>query len=116
MRLCYICRKPNHVGKDCFYRNQKHTGPSKEKKNHNTNKGRYTSNPVFTASSNEESVCENIWILDSGASCHMVKTRVWFEKIIPEKKDIYLAGKDSKIICEGYGTVKAKTTSSNSMD
>ncbi|GBN82325.1 Retrovirus-related Pol polyprotein from transposon TNT 1-94 [Araneus ventricosus] len=114
MRLCYVCRRPNHVAKDCFYRNQKEsTTTSRRRKVHrnNNSKERNTANPVFTASPNEESLCENIWILDSGASCHMAKDRVWFEKILPERKDIYLAGKDLKIICEGFGTVKAKTVS-----
>ncbi|GBM29160.1 Retrovirus-related Pol polyprotein from transposon TNT 1-94 [Araneus ventricosus] len=114
MRLCYVCRRPNHVAKDCFYRNQKEsTTTSQRRKMHrnNNSKERNTANPVFTASPNEESLCENIWILDSGASCHMAKDRVWFEKIFPERKDIYLAGKDLKIICEGFGTIKAKTVS-----
>ncbi|GBM10056.1 Retrovirus-related Pol polyprotein from transposon TNT 1-94 [Araneus ventricosus] len=71
----------------------------------------YSRKSKNSASPNEESLCENIWILDSGASCHMAKDRVWFEKIFPERKDIYLAGKDSKIICKGFGTVKAKTVS-----
>ncbi|GBN25648.1 Retrovirus-related Pol polyprotein from transposon TNT 1-94 [Araneus ventricosus] len=115
MRLCYVCRRPNHVAKDCFYRNQKEsTTTSRRRKVHrnNNSKERNTANPVFTASPNEESLCENIWILDSGASCHMAKDRVWFEKIFPERKYIYLAGKDSKIICKGFGTVKAKTPES----
>ncbi|GBL93468.1 hypothetical protein AVEN_59670-1 [Araneus ventricosus] len=87
MRLCYVCRRPNHVAKDCFYRNQKEsTTSSQRRKVHRNNnpKERNTANPVFTASPNEESLCENIWILDSGGSCHMAKDRVWFEKIIPE--------------------------------
>ncbi|GBO22173.1 Retrovirus-related Pol polyprotein from transposon TNT 1-94 [Araneus ventricosus] len=113
-RLCYVCRRPNHVAKDCFYQNQKESTTSSQRRRvhrYNNSKERNTANPVFTASPNEESLCENIWILDSGASCHMAKDRVWFEKIFPERKDIYLAGKDSKIICEGFGTVKAKTVS-----
>ncbi|GBL88924.1 hypothetical protein AVEN_159015-1 [Araneus ventricosus] len=112
MRLCYVCRRPNHVAKGCFYRNQKESTTSSQRRKvdrNNDSKERNTANPVFTASPNEESLCENIWILDSGASCHMAKDRIWFEKIIPERKDIYLAGKDSKIIYEGFGIVKAKT-------
>ncbi|GBN74197.1 Retrovirus-related Pol polyprotein from transposon TNT 1-94 [Araneus ventricosus] len=78
MRLCYVCRQPNHVAKDCFYRYQKEsTTTSRRRKVHrnNNSKERNTANPVFTASPNEESLCENIWILDSGASCHMAKDR-----------------------------------------
>ncbi|GBM51389.1 Retrovirus-related Pol polyprotein from transposon TNT 1-94, partial [Araneus ventricosus] len=94
MRLCYVCRRPNHVAKDCFYRNQKEsTTTSRRRKVHRNNNSKErnkpaneAANPVFTASPNEESLCENIWILDSGASCHMAKDRVWFEKILPERK------------------------------
>ncbi|GBO14245.1 hypothetical protein AVEN_236813-1 [Araneus ventricosus] len=112
MRLCYVCRRPNHVAKDCFYRNQRESATSNQRRKVNNNsKKRNTANPVFTASPNEERLCENIWILDSGVSCHMALDRVWFEKIISERKDIYLAGKDSKIICQGFGTVAAKTVS-----
>ncbi|GFU61113.1 retrovirus-related Pol polyprotein from transposon RE2 [Trichonephila clavipes] len=32
----------------------------------------------------EEKPCDNIWILDSGASCHMAKEPVWFKNISPE--------------------------------
>ncbi|GBM55275.1 hypothetical protein AVEN_272345-1 [Araneus ventricosus] len=83
MRLCYVCRRPNHVAKDCFYRNQKESTTSSQRRKVNRNKNskeRNTANPVFTDSPNEESLCENIWILDSGISCHMAKDRVWFEK------------------------------------
>ncbi|GBM66515.1 hypothetical protein AVEN_246919-1 [Araneus ventricosus] len=76
MRLCYVCRQPNHVVKDCFYRNQKESTTSSQRRKvhrYNNSKERNTANPVFTASPNEESLCENIWILDSGASCHMAK-------------------------------------------
>ncbi|GBM15073.1 Retrovirus-related Pol polyprotein from transposon TNT 1-94 [Araneus ventricosus] len=96
MRLCYVCRRPNHVAKDCFYRNQKESATSSQRRKvhrNNNSKESNTANLVFTASPNEESVCENIWILDSEASSHKVKDHVWFEKIIPERKDIYLAAK-----------------------
>ncbi|GBN54982.1 hypothetical protein AVEN_267611-1, partial [Araneus ventricosus] len=81
MRLCYICRRPNHVAKECFYRNQRESATSNQRRkvHHNNNsKERNTANPVFTASPNEESLCENIWILDSGVSCHMAKDRIRF--------------------------------------
>ncbi|GBO00160.1 hypothetical protein AVEN_212419-1 [Araneus ventricosus] len=74
-----------------------------------TSKERSNTNRVFTESANEKNLCENIWILNSGASYHMVKDRIWFEKIIPGTKDIYLAGKTY------LGETKVETRSIDSL-
>ncbi|GFV52498.1 retrovirus-related Pol polyprotein from transposon TNT 1-94 [Trichonephila clavipes] len=103
-RLCYICRKSNHLAKDCYYRNN--NSPSTSQRNNSSRNGR-----VFTASHREEKLCGNIWILDSGTSCHMAKESVWFKNISPEVMDIYLADKNSKMMCQGTGNVSAKTVS-----
>ncbi|GFW08822.1 retrovirus-related Pol polyprotein from transposon TNT 1-94 [Trichonephila clavipes] len=103
-RLCYICRKSNHLAKDCYYRNK--NSPSTSQRNNSSRNGH-----VFTASHREEKPCDNIWILDSGASCHMAKEPVWFKNISPEVMDIYLADKNSKMMSQGTGNVSAKTVS-----
>ncbi|GFX65855.1 retrovirus-related Pol polyprotein from transposon TNT 1-94 [Trichonephila clavipes] len=103
-RLCYICRKSNHLAKDCYYRNT--NSPSTSQRNNSSRNGH-----VFTASHREEKLCDNIWILDSGASCHMAKESVWFKNISPEVMDIYLADKNSKMMSQGTGNVSAKTVS-----
>ncbi|GFW98417.1 retrovirus-related Pol polyprotein from transposon TNT 1-94 [Trichonephila clavipes] len=105
-RLCYICRKSNHLAKDCYYRNKNTHSPSTSQRNNSSRNGH-----VFTASHREEKPCDNIWILDSGASCHMAKEPVWFKNISPEVMDIYLADKNSKIMSQGIGNVSAKTVS-----
>ncbi|GFS75902.1 retrovirus-related Pol polyprotein from transposon TNT 1-94 [Trichonephila clavipes] len=71
----------------------------------NSSKNRH----VFTASHREEKLCDNTWILDSGASCHMAKESVWFKNISPEVMDIFLADKNSKMMSQGTGNVSAKT-------
>ncbi|GFW37574.1 retrovirus-related Pol polyprotein from transposon TNT 1-94 [Trichonephila clavipes] len=103
-RLCYICRKSNHLAKDCYYRNK--NSPSTSQRNNSSRNGH-----VFTASHPEEKLCDNIWILDSGASCHMAKESAWFKNISPEVMDIYLADKNSKMMSQGTGNVSAKTVS-----
>ncbi|GBN97964.1 hypothetical protein AVEN_245105-1 [Araneus ventricosus] len=63
MRLCYVCRRRNHIAKDCFYRNHKESATTIQKRKvhrNNNSKERNTVNPVFTASPNEESLCEKI--------------------------------------------------------
>ncbi|GFV83730.1 retrovirus-related Pol polyprotein from transposon TNT 1-94 [Trichonephila clavipes] len=109
-RLCYICRKPNHQAKDCYYRNKNSPSTSQrnitQKKNNSSRNGH-----VFTASHREEKLCDNTWILDSGAPCHMAKESVWFKNISPEVMDIYLADKNYTIMSQGTGNVSAKTVS-----
>ncbi|GFT38190.1 retrovirus-related Pol polyprotein from transposon TNT 1-94 [Trichonephila clavipes] len=68
-------------------------------------------NEAFYSSHREEKLCDNIWILDSGASCHMAKESVWFKNISPEVMHIYLADKNSKMMSQGTGNVSAKTVS-----
>ncbi|GBL95367.1 hypothetical protein AVEN_154778-1 [Araneus ventricosus] len=48
MRLCYVCRRPNHITKDCFYRNQKESTTSSQRRKvhrNNNSKERNTANP-----------------------------------------------------------------------
>ncbi|GFT19808.1 retrovirus-related Pol polyprotein from transposon TNT 1-94 [Trichonephila clavipes] len=90
--------------KDCYYRNK--NSPSTSQRNNSSRNGH-----VFTASHREEKLCDNIWILDSGASCHMAKESVWFKNISPEVMDIYLADKNSKMMSQGTGNVSDKTVS-----
>ncbi|GFX99590.1 retrovirus-related Pol polyprotein from transposon TNT 1-94 [Trichonephila clavipes] len=106
---CYICRKPNHQAKDCYYRNK--NSPSTSQRNITQRNNSSRNGHVFTASHREEKLCDNAWILDSGASCHMAKESVWFKNISPEVMDIYLADKNSKIMSQGTGKVSAKTVS-----
>ncbi|GFX43549.1 retrovirus-related Pol polyprotein from transposon TNT 1-94 [Trichonephila clavipes] len=97
----YICRKSNHLAKDCYYINK--NSPSTSQRNNLSRNGH-----VFTASHREEKLCDNTWILDSGASCHVAKESVWFKNISPEVMDIYLADKNSKMMSQGTGNVSAK--------
>ncbi|GFY20334.1 retrovirus-related Pol polyprotein from transposon TNT 1-94 [Trichonephila clavipes] len=107
-RLCYICRKSNHLAKECYYRNK--NSPSTSQRNNSSRNGH-----VFTASHREEKLCDNTWILDSGASCHMAKETVWFKNISPEVMNIYLADKNSKMMSQGTGNVSAENVSTKQL-
>ncbi|GFW36904.1 RBR-type E3 ubiquitin transferase [Trichonephila clavipes] len=45
---------------------------------------------VFTAFHREEKLCDNTWILDSSASCHVAKESVWFKNISLKVMAIYI--------------------------
>ncbi|GFV19623.1 retrovirus-related Pol polyprotein from transposon TNT 1-94 [Trichonephila clavipes] len=106
-RLCYMCRKSNHQAKDCYYRNK--NSPSTSQRNITQRNNSSRNGHVFTASHREEELCDNTWILNSGASCHMAKESVWFKNISSEVIDIYLADKNFKMMSQGTGNVSAKT-------
>ncbi|GFW20755.1 retrovirus-related Pol polyprotein from transposon TNT 1-94 [Trichonephila clavipes] len=108
-RLCYICRKPNHLVKDCYYGNK--NSPSTIQRNITQRNNSSRNHHVFTASHREEKLCDITWILNSGASCNMAKESMWFKNISPEVMDIYLADKNSKMMSQGTGNISAKTVS-----
>ncbi|GFW07620.1 retrovirus-related Pol polyprotein from transposon TNT 1-94 [Trichonephila clavipes] len=108
-RLFYICRKQSHQAKDCYNKNK--NSPSTSQRNITQRNNSSRNGHVFTASHQEEKLCDNTWILDSGTSCHMAKESVWFKNISPEVMDIYLADKDSKMMSQGTRNVSAKTVS-----
>ncbi|GFU15087.1 retrovirus-related Pol polyprotein from transposon TNT 1-94 [Trichonephila clavipes] len=100
-RLCYICRKSNHLAKDCYYRNKNSQVQAKE--TILLEMDTYLQLPI-----EKKKPCDNIWILDSGASCHMAKEPVWFKNISPEVMDIYLADKNSKMMSKELETFQLK--------
>ncbi|GFW73584.1 retrovirus-related Pol polyprotein from transposon TNT 1-94 [Trichonephila clavipes] len=108
-RLCYICRKPNHQEKSIYYKNK--NSPSASQRNITQRNNSSRNAHVFTASHREEKLCDNTWILDSCAYCHMAKESVWFKNISPEVMDIYLADKNSTMVSQGTGNVSAKIVS-----
>lgn len=49
---------------------------------------------------------DKIWLLDSGARCHVASDAVWFHDIISEIRDNFRPGKLSKTISKTIVTVK----------
>ncbi|GFW05983.1 retrovirus-related Pol polyprotein from transposon TNT 1-94 [Trichonephila clavipes] len=107
-RLCYICRKANHLSKDCYYRN-KNSLNNTSQRNITQRSNSSRNGHVFTVSHREEKLCDNTWIADSGTSCHIAKESVWFKNISLEVMDIYLADKNFTMVCQGTGNASAKT-------
>lgn len=124
IRLCYICRKPNHIAKNCYHR--KTTGGSDHQNNRSVGYGASKHRVNFTecetkgkskfalnssddddheAAATDET---RIWILDSGASTHMARDLFWFETLDGQITEIHQAGKFSNLCSQGIGNVKAK--------
>ncbi|GBM87506.1 hypothetical protein AVEN_97373-1 [Araneus ventricosus] len=103
-RVCYFCRKPNHVMKDGFIR--KLIEAQKKSRFYHSSRKKKDLEALALSSEVEETSTKRLCIFDSGASTHMVKDRIWFENFVSSASEVFLAGKDCQL--KSYGSVKAK--------
>ena len=109
---CHHCGKPGHLKRNCWSLKKEKEQENKESKseNHQAN--------VVTAESNSErltlmtqvlaaNVCINdVWVIDSGATCHMTNDRSLLRDIQELTKPIEVQLGDGKVVnATAHGTV-----------
>lgn len=87
---CNICKKTNHLEKDCFFR-----------RNDNENNRKVS----FLIDNNNKT---NQWIVDSGSSSHMVNSVTQLKDMRDVNSEIGTAKKSISMKAEGIGVVEAK--------
>ncbi|KAG6487034.1 hypothetical protein ZIOFF_055615 [Zingiber officinale] len=117
---CIICKKTNHVSKDCFHKCKRCKIPNHSQRdcwfqNKEKNKGKEEakfSNEtkeeiLFYSSANQPS--KSVWYLDSGCSNHMTGNHDTFVKLDPNITSQIILGDGSQKSGKGKGDIAVQT-------
>ncbi|KAK8934594.1 hypothetical protein KSP39_PZI014788 [Platanthera zijinensis] len=114
---CSICKKQNHLTKDCYFRcktckNQNHSESKCWFKTKQEAKFSETGNEqfLFTCKGPENKDSSQLWFIDSGCSSHMVNNRDYFLSLDETCKSEVMIGDGKKLRIEGKGTAAVITT------
>ena len=97
---CGICKRSNHAEKDCYFRKNKQKQIKDEDKE--------IKDKVSFLISEEETLDEFEWILDSGSSSHMMNDESLFKEIFWQETEIGIAKKKEKMKARGVGIVETE--------
>lgn len=95
-KICSFCKKSNHKEENCFFRN-KTLKPYKQNKN------------SYIAFMSERKRNENKnFIVDSGSTCHMTNNRKILSKIVKQDSNISVAKKNEQLISHEKGNIETE--------
>ncbi|KAK8935837.1 hypothetical protein KSP39_PZI013998 [Platanthera zijinensis] len=108
---CSICKKQNHLTKDCYFRCktckiQNHSEkncwfkPKQEAKFTETESDQF----LFTCKSSKDKNSPYLWFVDSGCSSHMVNKREYFVDLDQNYSSEVILGDGNKVKIKGKGT------------
>lgn len=109
-RVCFYCKKPGHLRRNChLWQQKKRNGEKSDKKksDEKSNAKQVTEercgSVCFMVGNNEKSS----WIIDSGASCHMTNEKRYFTKFCEKNgPNVILAdGKSAKTVGRGEAVI-----------
>jgi len=93
-KQCSICKKTNHMEKNCFFRKDKN--------------GDGTKMSFLTEREELRGIKHTNFIVDSGSSCHMASDNTLFSKLTINKSKIMVAKKNESMQAEGKGEIESE--------
>ena len=102
-RSCFFCKKEGHIKVNC---NKYKAWKAKQEKGNKVSEESEKKGSAYTC----REIClgarttECSWIVDSGATSHMVQSREFFDKIDPSKKGFVCLADEKKAAIEGKGS------------
>ncbi|KAK8935961.1 hypothetical protein KSP39_PZI012924 [Platanthera zijinensis] len=114
---CRICKKQNHLTKDCFFRCktckiQNHSEKNcwfKTKEEAKFTEANESEQYLFACKPLEEKDASHSWYIDSGCSSHMANNRDFFTSLDETYKSEAILGDGKKVRIEGKGTASVIT-------
>lgn len=105
-RTCYFCKQPGHIRNKCV----KYREWLREKKSQDSEKTQ-KANLVTNTGSEEYLFLTNVssgWLIDSGATCHVVKSKENFVSFSENNRDNVNTYGKTKLSSKGIGTICMK--------
>lgn len=110
--VCSHCKSPKHTAKECWklhpelawwYDKDKKKGQASTKKD--KEKGKRVKEAFVASHIPLEGSDPNIWLVDSGASCHMCHSRESFVSLRPHSVSVRIGKKGHSVVSEGVGDI-----------
>lgn len=102
---CFFCKKSGHKKFECEkykdWKKNKDTKQEEEKVNSVVNAPDEDCHWAFVAASSTST--EGLWLLDSGATCHIVNHRDFFDNLDDTVREVVYVANGAKVVAKGRG-------------
>lgn len=99
--FCKICKKFNHLEKDCYFRNE----ANNKKKDQQSNKSDKQTDKVSFLVHKQQ---DTSWIVDSGTTSHMINNTKYLKKLRQIQSTVSVAKANESMVAEGTGTLETE--------
>lgn len=97
--FCKICKKSNHLEKDCYFRND-----AKKKDRQSEKSDKQTDKVSFLVHKQQDTS----WIVDSGTTSHMINNKKYLKNLRQIESSVGVAKANESMVSEGTGILESE--------